>query len=246
MQLRILRSALTLTCLMGSAAYAAGPAQAAVLATTAKASAITPDSATLNGTIASGGAATPWQFQYGLASNPFASTYSPTQTVPAGTSGSTAVLAEVTGLIPDTTYTFNVIADPGTPGSTTTPLGFVAGVPLTFTTKKAGSASLSSTKLTVKGNRVSGAVKCASTIECSGTITITKREKSGKKLVACGSTSLNIEAGKKKKFRTAAVSKSCQALLSAAPGGVLSARLQELFSTGQKTISKGVTLTVAP
>ena len=241
MQRSIPRSALVGACVTALAALSAGQALAAVTATTVAATAVKATSATLNGTVATDGSATPWQFGYGPISNAFTGTFTPNEVIPAGGSGSTPVSATVTNLIPATTYIFHVAATVGQLGSTLT---VVDGLPpLTFTTKGAGSAALTSTKLKVAHGRVTVAIKCRSTIPCQGQLAITKRASGKKKPVACGSTSFTVKPGKKKTFTTGKLSGRCAALLAGATNGTISAHLEALFSSYQKTISKGVTLT---
>ncbi len=211
-------------------------------AVTAAPTAVTADSATFNGSIVSGGAATAWEFSYSLASNPFVGSETAGGSIPVGTSGTTIVLATATGLIPSTTYTVQLLANPLAPGFTY-PISVIFGGPLTFTTKGAGSAALTSTKLKVAHGRVTVAIKCRSTIPCQGQLAITKRASGKKKPVACGSTSFTVKPGKKKTFTTGKLSGRCAALLAGATNGTISAHLEALFSSYQKTISKGVTLT---
>ena len=156
------------------------------------------------------------------------------------------MLAAVTGLIPSTTYTFNLLASPGTPGSTTSPPSLAAGTPLTFTTKGAGYASLTKSKLKVKRSRVSLTVRCHSTIACQGQVAVTARRRVGKKstIVACGSATFTVEPGTEKAFTTGRVSRTCKGLLGKATDGVIDGHLKMVFTSYQKTVSEGVALTV--
>jgi hypothetical protein len=243
MKRTIPRSALVVSCAVAVAALSAGSAGAAVTAVTAAPTAVTADSATFNGSIVSGGAATAWEFSYSLASNPFVGSETAGGSIPVGTSGTTIVLATATGLIPSTTYTVQLLANPLAPGFTY-PISVIFGGPLTFTTKGAGSASLTSTKLKVTNGRVAVGIKCASTLTCKGLLAITTRHKSKK--VNCGSTSFTVIAGKKKKITTSKVSATCKALLVLATKNKIDAHLVAALTTFQKPISKGVTLTLVP
>lgn len=247
MQRTIPRLASVAGCVAALAALTAGSAQAAVLTYTATATAVGADTATLNGSIVSGGTATAWEFQYGT--SPFVNTYTATGMVPAGAAPSVPVVSVVTGLIPATTYDFQLIGHQGLAGSTTSPLTIAYGGLLTFKTKSAGSASLTSAKLKVKKRRVVAAVKCSSTIACQGLLTITTRHKG--KRVTCGTASFSIDPGTKKTLSTTKVKGTCRTLLTAAsPTGAtptpIKGYLTAVFTSFQKTISKPVTLTLVP
>lgn len=247
MQRTIPRLASVAICVVALAGLAAGSAQAAFLSFTATPTSIGADTATLNGSIVSGGNPTAWEFQYGT--GPFVNTYTATGLVPTGSPASVPVVSVVTGLIPDTTYDVQLIANQGIAGSATTPLTIAYGGLLSFKTKGAGSASLTSTKLKVKKHRVIAAVKCSSTITCQGTLTIATHHQ-GKRLI-CGTASFSIDPGAKKTLSTTKVKGGCKALLTAAsPTGAtptpIKAYLTAVFTSYQKTISKPVTLTLVP
>jgi hypothetical protein len=244
MQRTIPRLASVAFCAAALSAFAAGSAQAAVLSYTATATAVSAESATLNGSIVSGGSATQWQFSYGT--GPFVTTYTATGTVPANSPASVPVVSAVTGLIPATTYSFQLIGNQGIAGSTTTPLTIAYGGVLTFTTKGAGSASLAGTKLKVKKGRAMAAVKCSSTIACQGMLTIVTHHR-GKRLV-CGTATFSVDPGAKKTLSTGKVSRACRTLLTATSPTTttptpIKAFLTAVFTSYQKTISKPVTLT---
>jgi hypothetical protein len=246
MQRTIPRLASVAICVAAFAALTAGSAQAAFLSFTATPTSIGADTATLNGSIVSGGSVTAWEFQYGT--GPFVNTYTATGTVPAGSPASVPVVSVVTGLIPATTYDVQLIANQGILG-TTTPLTIAYGGVLTFKTKGAGSASLTSTKLKVKKRRVVAAVKCSSTIACKGLLTITTRHQG--KRVTCGTVSFSVAPGKKKTLSTTKVKGTCRSLLTAAsPTGATPTPIKgfatAVFTSFQKTISKPVTLTLIP
>ena len=243
MQRRIPRSALVVACVAALSAFAAGSAQAAITATTEPATSVTADTAILNGTIASGGTLTLWQFAYSLASNPFQGSETVGGTIPAGTTSTTSVLATASNLIPNTTYTNQLVADNGTFGSTYYLLTPIYGGVITFKTKGPGTASLTSTKLKVKSGRVDIPIKCSNALVCaSGVAAITTRH-AGKK-VSCGSATFTVAAGKKKTVSTGKISAKCKALLVLAPKNTIKAKLVAGF-TYQKGISKNVTLKLA-
>jgi hypothetical protein len=244
MKRTIPRSALIVGCVAALAALAAGSAQAAVLSYTATPTAVTADSATVNGSVVPGGIPVAWQFSYGPVAQPFAQTYSDGGIILAGSPPSVPVLAQLTNLTPATAYSFQLVTTSGTPGSTTSPLANSYGGVLTFTTKGAGAASLTKTKLKVRGGRAQLGVKCASTITCHGTIAITTRHRG--KAVACGRAPFTVNPGAKKTFWTGKLSGECRALLTAASPKAINAHLEALFSTYQKTISQPVTLTLVP
>jgi len=103
----------------GGVAMAAGPPSA----TTSAASNITATGATLNGTVFPNHSTTNYQFQYGL--TPAYGAQTPTQGPISGNAGK-SVSAPVTGLMPNTTYHFRLVA--------TNPAGTSNGADVTFTT----------------------------------------------------------------------------------------------------------------
>jgi hypothetical protein len=99
-------------------------------ATTGAASAVTATTATLNGTVSPNKEATTYRFEYGV------TTAYGSQT-PAGTSSgnaSKAVSADITGLLPSTTYHFRLVA--------TNASGTATGADAQFTTLPAGAAAV--------------------------------------------------------------------------------------------------------
>jgi len=238
----ISRSALALSCLAAVAALAAGSAQAAITPTTEAATSVTATTAILNGAIASGGTDTLWEFSYSLADNPFVGSETAGGTIPAGTSGSTAVLATASGLMPSTKYTFQLVADNGTFGSTYYLLTPIYGGVLSFTTKGPGAASLPKTKLKIVHGRVAVSIKCANALACTGGVLAITTKHAGKK-ITCGSATFSVAAGKKKTVSTGKISAKCKALLVLAPKNTIKAKLVAGF-TYQKGITKNVTLTL--
>jgi hypothetical protein len=253
------RTALIVGCVGALAACAAGPAQAAVLSYTSTATAVTADSATLNGSVVTGGVTAGWEFSYGPADQPFAQAYSDGGAIPAGGPPSVPVVAQLTNLIPGTIYSLQLVATTGVPDSTTAPLTNAFGGVVTFTTKGAGSASLTSSDLKVKNGRATDGVRCASTLTCQGTVTITTRHQGRK--VACGNFAFTVKAGTTSTVTSGKLSGECRKLLAPAiPKKVkakkgspkkpspktINAYLQALFTTYQPTISQPVTLTTVP
>jgi phosphodiesterase/alkaline phosphatase D-like protein len=113
-------------------------------AVTASATAVTPTSATLNGTVDPSGRPTTWYFEYGTSTS--YGTKTPVKDAGSG-SGSSAVSAAVTGLKTGRTYHFRIVAtnDAGTSrGSDQT---FVTSAAPTVTTKAASSVTDSSARL---------------------------------------------------------------------------------------------------
>jgi len=246
MQRRIHRSTLVVACVTALAAFAAGSAQAAITAVTGPVTSVTADTATLTGAITTGGVLTEWQFAYTLAANPFQGSETTGGIIPAGTTAPTAVSDTATGLIPNTTYTYNLIATNVTFGVNyylNTPVyGTATGAPpLTFKTTGPGTASLVSTKLKVKKGRVVFGIKCSKALVCNGGVAAIVAKHKGKK-VSCGTATFSVPVGKTKTISTSKVSKKCAALLVLAKKHKINAKLTAGF-TYQKGISRGVTLT---
>ena len=244
MQLRVCRSASVAACAAVLAAAAAGSAQAAVTVTTGAATAVTATTATLAGTVTTGGKVTQWEFAYSLTSNPFAgSGFSPGGIIPAGTTTTTPVTDMATGLTPGMNYTYELVATDVTAGVQSYLLSPQYGLPLSFTTKGPGAATLASKKLKVKKGKVATVFKCGSSLACTGgVLAITTKIKH--KTVTCASGNFNVPAGKKKTV-SSALSKKCKSALSASSKGTLKGRLSATF-TYQKAIDKPVTLKATP
>jgi hypothetical protein len=182
-----------------------------------------------------------YEFEYGLADRPGFSSDTTAVSV-SGVTASTDVLAEITGLKPSTKYKFQLVTGVQPPaGSTAAPSSLSGGV-LTFTTGGAGKVSLTSRKLKVRKGRVVVRFNCASTLTCTGKVSITAKTDVGA-TVACGTASFTIAAGERQTVRTHKVSASCKALLTDTPGNVITARLKARFTTYQSRFSKSVTLT---
>jgi hypothetical protein len=243
MQRRIRRSALIVSCVAALTAISVGSAQAALTAVTGQANSVTANSAVLTGTVSSGGAVTQWVFSYTLAGNPFQGSDTAGGQIGAATTTRAQISDLALNLTPSTTYSFQLIADNATLGTTSALLVPVYGGVLTFTTTGPGSASLASTKLKVKHGRASVAIKCSDALTCSGgTLAITARDKG--KSVACGSVTFSVDAGATQTISTSRLSGKCTTLLVASTKHKISAELTAAF-TYQKGISKRVTLTTA-
>jgi hypothetical protein len=239
MQLRVCRSASVVACVAALAA-AAGSAQAAVKPVTGPATNVTADSAIFSGIVTTGGKVTQWQFAYTLASNPFAGGLTDSGIIPAGVTAATAVTASATGLVPSTTYTYQLEADDVTFGINYYNLTPVFGGLLSFTTSGPGTASLASRKLKVKKERVSFGIRCSKALDCTGgVVAITTKHKG--KTVACGSASFTVKAGKNKTIKTTKISHKCKTLLKAARKKTIKAKLVAGFDF-QKGFTKTVTL----
>ncbi|MDQ6778961.1 MAG: hypothetical protein M3071_22685 [Actinomycetota bacterium] len=223
------------------AAFAAGSAQAAITAVTGPVTSVTADTATVTGTVTTGGDNVQWEFAYNLASNLFVGGFSTGGLIGAGATTPVPVTDTITNLTPSTAYTYEMVATDVAFGSTYYLNVPVYGAPpLTFTTKGPGKASLASTKLKVKRGRVIVGINCSMAFKCDGgVLAITARHK-GKK-VTCGSAAFNVAAGATKKITTSKASAKCAALLVLAPKHKVKAHLTAGF-TYQKGISKGVTL----
>jgi hypothetical protein len=240
MQRRIPRLALV-AWVAGLTAASASSAQAAITPVTGPAVAVTANSAILTGAVSTAGVATHWQFSYTLAGNAFQGSETAGGQIASGPTAPFPLSDLASNLMPSTTYTFKLIADDDTLGAASTLLAPVYGGLLTFTTKGPGSASLASTKLTVKKGRVIIPLQCADALACSGgALAITAQHK-GKK-VACGSATFSLDAGTTKTVSTSKVSAKCRALLVAAKKNTISAKLTAAF-TYQKALSKNVRLT---
>ncbi len=238
MQRTIRRLALGVMSGMVLLALTAAPALAQPATTTA-ATNVTATSAVLNGVVTTGGSDTTWQFQYGKTTGYGGLAPIPAGSV-AGTTPSTTVSAEITNLSPNTTYHFRLAA------ATTGPAPYYYLTPsfgddVTFTTKTAGSARLVHNLLPVKKGSVKVTLKCVSTRACHARMNITKhafvRIRNKRKLATlrCTLKQFTIAAGKTANV-TSKLSGACLTLLDAAPHHEMIARLNVIFSSGQKAI----------
>lgn len=232
-------------------AVTAAPAAAATTATTGSATNITTTSATLNGVVGTGGQETRWAFQYGTSTNYTTATVA--RTIPAG-GGNVSVSATIRNLKANTTYHYRLVVTTTGPA----PYYYIVatnGRDRTFRTRSPkvppGKLLLTSTKLKVsrKSGKVGVPLKCASRLRCRGRLTISTQARvkiKGKRRMAtivCASGSYSIRAGRSAKPQYK-VSGACRALLGAARKHTIKANLTVRPSTGQKRISRTVSLTL--
>jgi len=213
------------------------PAALAATATTLPATQVTTTSAVLNGSVATGGQATEWQFQFGTSTHYNKGT--PIESIPAGR-GTVHVSWKLINLTPNTTYHFRLVAITGIGGK------YVEkdyGADRTFTTKPAGKLLLTSKKLKVSGGFVTAPLKCQSTLACNGRFNInTATTKNGTLVhLVCATTFFTIPAGKKRGVKVD-VRPGCLELLQQAPHHQITAKLTSRPRTGQQGIIKMITL----
>jgi hypothetical protein len=220
--------------LMAGSALAATPTP-----TTNGASGVGVTTATLNGSIQTGGVATLWQFQYGTSTSYGKTTTA--NTIPVG-GGSVLVSSSIRGLKPNKKYHFRLIVQTGA-GTSYYPIVTTNGADKTFTTKPIGKVTLSTTTLKIKKGSTSLGLKCSSLVTCKGKLTLTARVKVGKKHqnITFGSKSFSIKHGKKSTLKFKLSGKGLTALKKA-HNQRLTVKLLIKFSSHQPTISKNITL----
>jgi hypothetical protein len=220
--------------LMAGSALAATPAP-----TTNAASGVGVTTATLNGSIQTGGVATLWQFQYGTSTKYGKTTKA--NTIPAG-GGTVVVSSSITGLTANKKYHFRLVVQTGT-GTSYYPIVTTNGADRTFTTKKIGKVIATVTKLKIKNGATTLGLKCSSLVNCKGKFTMTARVKVGKKHqnITFANKSFSIKHGKKSTLKFKLSGKGLTALKKA-HGRKLKVKLLIKFSTHQPTISKTITL----
>ena len=173
-------------------------------ATTGSASSITTTGATVSGSVNPNAQATTYQFQFGTSTS-----YGGTTAVTSAGSGTsaTAVSAALTGLKPNTTYHYRVVA--------TNASGTTNGADATFKTKNIPTR-LTVGKVKVKGITASVPLSCAGNpgVKCKGTLTetIKVKAKHKKKTVTVGKASFSISAAGKKTVKVTLNSKGRKAL----------------------------------
>jgi len=238
MQRTVRRLALLTACGAMLSALAATPALAATSATTLPASSVTNTAATLEGTVSTGGVSTLWVFQYGRSEN--YSHETSTRVIPGGF-GDVSVSARITGLKADTEYHFRLAVLYTSPGSYYSSVAY--GHDVTFTTKKNGELKLLSHDLTVKNGSVSIPLKCASSQDCKGKLTIDTivKIKHGFATVTCAKTDFKIDADKEKTLHPS-VSGTCMGLLNGTKDHRYKTHLTAELTTGQPRVSEHVTL----
>jgi hypothetical protein len=216
-------------------ALALTPAQAASTpsATTGSATNISGSTATVQGQIDTAGQPVVWEFEYGTSTG--YGSHTPVQTMP-GASTPQSVSATIAGLSPGTTYHYQLLIAPQAGSGYGTVL---TGGDQTFTTSRSGTAGslrLRGGKLFVRHGKVSVPLRCASSHSCRGRLTI---KHGGTRCV--GGKGFSIGAGASKKVK-ASVSGACRTLLRPAHSHRLGASLRASLSSGQPTLSRGVTL----
>jgi hypothetical protein len=219
-------------------------------AVSGQASPVTSTSAQLNGTVDPGGLDTFWAFQYGT-STAYGKATSPVG--PLSGSSKVSVSTLITGLQPDTTYHFRLIALQGAAGTSGESTGFT-GDDVTFTTSSSGSitttskngkahtkASLRSRTLHVRQGAAVIPWGCSGTAGavCKVKVSLSARGKAG--TVSCGTGTFKAATGKRASVR-AKLGKKCVALVAAAAHHRLGATLKATSSTGSGSLKTKVTL----
>ena len=234
MQSTVQRFAMVSVVIAASAGLAAGSAQAAVSTTTLPATSVTTSAAFLNGTVATGGAAVLWQFEYGTTGSYGKTT--PVQEILAG-QGMVHVLDRIGGLKPGTKYHFRLDAETG--NAVTYPLFVYFGHDRSFFTTKRLGLNITSAKLSVRNGRASIPVTCPGAQTCKGKLTLTLRRAGRTPTLA--SDSFAIRAGRKSTLKPK-LSKTALKLLKNARGHRLGAKLTAKSSVGQPKLIQNVTL----
>lgn len=128
------------TVVLGLAGFAGTAAAAAPTATTGPTTSVGATSATVTGTVDSGGQATTWYVEYGTSTSYGSKTSS-------ASAGSTNVSASLTGLQPGTTYHYRLVATNSAGTSRGGDAVFTTIVPPVATTESASSVTVSSATL---------------------------------------------------------------------------------------------------
>jgi hypothetical protein len=220
--------------LMAGSALAATPTP-----TTRAATAVGVSTATLNGSVQTGGVATQWQFQYGTSTSYGKTTTA--NTIPAG--GGTVILtSSITGLKPNTKYHFRLVVQTGI-GNQYYPIVVTNGADMRFTTEKIGKVIATVTRLKIKNGSTTLGLKCSSLVTCKGKMTMSARVKVGKKHrnITFANKSFSIKPGKKGTLRFKISGKGMTALRKASHRR-LNVKLLIKFSSHQPTITKTIRL----
>lgn len=216
---------------------AAAPAQAAVAYTGEVAAGMS--SATAYGYVNPQSETTVWEFAYGTTTN-----YGQTSQVGTIKSGRDSVLvaAPLSGLQAETTYHYLLVAIPYTSSGNPDWAHAGVGQDRTFTTTR-GTLNLTSSRLAVKRGAVSMALQCASTLSCSGSVSLDTRGRVGRrvKTVHCASQRFSLAANLRSTLAPKLTS-SCAGLVRAARGHRLGASATWRLSTGQTAPAQTVTL----
>jgi hypothetical protein len=227
--------------LLFATAFLGVAANAAVAApptpTTLPATSITTTSATVEGTVDTGGVATLYQFQYGRTASYGNATAA--HVIPSG-QGTVSVSAKVTGLVPARRYHFRLVAQAG-PGSQYYPLVINFGSDRSFVTA-AGKLTLPS-KLTVRHGLAAAGLTCVSNLTCKGTAKLTLVTGHGKNrhLITLAKTSFKARAHRHSTIKLRLSGKAIS-LIRTARHHRLGATFVVTPSTGQAAQSRNVTL----
>jgi hypothetical protein len=221
----------------GGLALAAAPAQAAMAYTGEAAAGMT--TATAYGYVNPQGETTVWVFAYGTSTK--YGHQSQAGTIKAG-SDSVLVAAPLLGLQAGTTYHYLLLAIPYTSSGNPDWARASVGQDRTFTTTR-GTLNLASSRLAVKRGAVSIALQCASTLSCSGSVSLDTRGRVGGrvKTVRCASQRFSLAANARSTLAPKLTS-SCAGLVRAARGHRLGASAAWRLSTGQTAPGQTVTL----
>jgi hypothetical protein len=170
--------------------------------TTGAAGSITTTAAALAGSVNANDQATTYQFQYGLTTSYGATT--PAASVGTLTSAVSVVTA-LTGLQPNTTYHFRLVATNGS--------GTSNGTDATFTTGNIPT-HLKVGKIKVKGSTASVPLTCTGNpgVSCKGSLTATIKVRGKKKPVTVGKKGFSVAAGAKKTVKLSLNRKGRKAL----------------------------------
>jgi hypothetical protein len=216
---------------------AAAPAQAAV-AYTGQANPGMTD-ATAYGYVTPGNENTVWAFAYGTSTS-----YTNASRLGAVVAGSSPVLvaANLTDLRAGTRYHYLLFALPYDSSGHPDWAHASWGSDETFTTSR-GTLNLLTTRLAVKRGSVSIPLQCASTLACTGQVSLSARARVGRSLktlsCATGQVALAPEA---RGNVSARLSSTCFRLLRSARGHRLTAAITGRLSGGQTPLSANVTL----
>ena len=217
--------------------------QADILAVTQRQSGLTWHSAVLHGTVYSQGAPASWQFQYGTTSALGLTTAA--QPLAPGNISEVPSLASLAGLMPATTYYYRLveIVSPDTYRSGVQSLGQV----MRFTTPLVGALRLRSARLLVTRSHAAVSLGCTAPINCAARLTLTTVARTGKgrhqrrTVVSCG-TGRTVIAHNGAKQVSVALSSSCQRLLAAGRGHMITTQVTAVSTSGQTGLSQSAQL----
>jgi hypothetical protein len=250
------RLALITSCVIALGGLVAAPAGAAAAPPTlGPTSSVTPESATVSATIATGGVDVTYSFEYDTASDLAAggnnAFYTDPVNIPAGVTTPVTVTAPL-GCYPAAMCAID--QSPLTPGSKYEVILFinfgtggqyyytasVQSAPGYFNTPKLGSVTYSgSSKVRVVKGKASLGLKCASGVKCAGKFMVTTKHKG--KTLTCASGKFSIKAGKTAS-ESVKLSGSCKSMLTKA--GKLGVKLTTTTSTDQKNVNEALKLVV--